>query len=55
VGLELLLLFVPLLHLLALLFKHLSVSLGNIEENGEKYGNIKERWKNFLFVYILLI
>ena len=54
-GLELLLLFMSLLHLLSLLFKHLSIVLGNIRENKEKHNNTEEKWKKFLFIYILLI
>ena len=54
-NLELLLLFMPHLYLKALLFKHFSIIIGNVGRNEERHDNTEERWKNFLFVYILLI
>jgi len=32
-----------LLHLLALLFKHLGIDLGNVGENGRRYDDIEEK------------
>ena len=53
-GLKLLLLFMSLLYLLMLLFKHLGIGLGNVRENRRKHDNIEERWKFFLFcLYIV--
>jgi len=53
-GLKLLFLFMSLLYLLMLLFKHLGISLGNIGKNRRKHDNIEEKWKNFLFcLYIV--
>jgi len=53
-GLELLLLFVLLLYFLALLFKHLSISLENIGKNEKRHDNTEEKQKKFFFcLYIV--
>ena len=44
-GLELLLLFMLLLHFLVLLFKHFYISLGNVRKWGRRYDNIRKSWK----------
>ena len=55
VGQEPLLLFVPPLYLSSLLFKYLSIVLGNIRENGGRYNNTEEKQKKkFLFIYCWL-
>ena len=52
-GQESLLLFVPLLYLSLLLFKYLSIILGNVRENRGRYNSTKEEQKK-ISVYILL-
>jgi len=52
VGLEPLFLFMPLLYFLVLLFKHISVILGNTGRNGRRHDNIEERQKKFFFLFI---
>jgi len=54
VGLEPLLLFVPPLHLLALLFKHISIVLEMLERMGENLIIQKKDKKFSFFVYVLL-
>ena len=44
----------PLLYFLVLLFKHISVILGNTGRNGRRHDNIEERQKKFSFcLYIV--
>jgi len=50
-GLELLLLFMLLLYLLVLLFKHFCISLGNVRRWGRRHDNIKKSKIFFLFMY----
>ena len=54
VSQELLFLFMSSLHLLSLLFKHLSIILGNVRRDRGKHSNIEKRQKNFLF-YLCII
>jgi len=46
---ELLLLLMPFLHFIVLLFKYFSIVLGDVGENGRKYGDTEEKAKTFLF------
>ena len=43
VGLEPSLLFMPPLHFTSLLFKYFGIVLGNVKENGRRYGDTEER------------
>jgi len=54
VGLEPLLLFMPLFYFISLLFKHFGIILENIRRDGKKHSDIEEKQKNFFSVYILL-
>jgi len=53
-GLELLLLFMPFLHFIVLLFKHISVMFGDIRRSRGEYGDTEKKTKTFLFcLYIV--
>jgi len=50
----LLLLLIPLLHFMALLFKHFSIMLRNIGEGRKRHNNAEEKTKTFFSIYVLL-
>jgi len=51
---ELLLLLVPSLHFIVLLFKYLSIVLGDVRENRGRHSDTEKRQKLFFSVYVLL-